>query len=76
MATSFTQKNPRVVHDAINALIEGHNKGNEGTLHHMFDERDQEAAKLRMEDLKLSLMDQNNGEIVRVESDWINIKKG
>lgn len=32
VATSFTQKNPRVVHEAINALIEGHNKSNEGTL--------------------------------------------
>lgn len=76
VATSFTQKNPRVVHDAINALIQGHNKSNKGTLQKIFDERDQELAKLTMEELKLSLDNADgNGQTLLIDSDWIDIKK-
>lgn len=73
VATSFTQKNARAVHAAISALIEGHNKGNEGTLQKIFDKRDLELAAIKMEEMRLSQEKEKEGSGQEPESEWVNI---
>jgi len=70
VATSFTLKNPKAVHKAIDALIEGHNKSNNGTLQKFFDQRDLELEKIKMEELKLSGMHQEQN-----KDEWVNIER-
>ena len=52
VANSFVDKDPSKVHDAIQALIEGQNKQNPGTLQRFFDHRDFETPKLHTEPTK------------------------
>lgn len=73
VATSFTQKNARAVHAAISALIEGHNKSNEGTLQKIFDKRDLELATIKMEEMRLSQEKEKEGSGQEPESEWVNI---
>ena len=71
VATSFSQKNAHAVHKAINALIEGQNKTNEGTLQRIFDKRDIDATKLKMEEMVLK----DEQATSQTSDDWINIRK-
>jgi len=50
----FTLRDSKKVEQALNDLIEGHDKSNEGTLQKYFDERDVEADKVTLNELRLS----------------------
>jgi hypothetical protein len=50
----FKDQNLHRVQDAINALIEGQNKSNQGTLQKFFDKRDLELEKIKVNELLIS----------------------
>ena len=61
----FEDQNVQKVQEAVNNLIEGQNKSNHGTLQKFFDERDLEMEKIKVNELRLSEM----------EDSWIEIDK-
>lgn len=77
VSTSFIERNPMQVHDAINSLIEGQNKMSEGTQQKFFDHRDIYIDKLRMQDLEdLQSPVQNDGGSGDKKADgWVNVTK-
>ena len=72
-ACSFLERDPQKVHDAINDLIEGQNKSNAGTLQKFFDERDAGPTGLKMNELKISGIEEGGDQ--KEEEAWVDVTR-